>query len=581
MILFLLTEDGQPILTQDDFNILCESAYVVTTDGRNGIGIVQPQSGIDYPLIQPSPDIRYLLADVHVSFNQPSDYANVSAFARPYRIYWLSGFGSLSAETDTPASNSVSVSSSLGLSDYHPTPTHGHDIVIVDANDQIVFDSTHPETEYATREWTDRLRIVTWQQADQFVAVSYHTAWSTSDFPSPREYSIRFFPDNAVLDDRVCIRQSKHVRSLTAILDRIRGIGVELHSGYNMQMLTEALPVITGQRKTTRITFNAMPGGGLGVYPDCDTSPLVIQTINNVQPTQAGQFHFAATDCYWVRQPTRVIDTDPRTTMPEIRLSPGNIPTTGLPDAAAGTSKNVPGWPTNDNPRYAHLQFGNDCPPCCDCDDYVDTARYMNTVRNRYQRAGKRLEGTRDLYHANRTQWTTARTCILQRTVRMRLVPQLCPFIDVSLQFCNQTGECFEDVILRSSFFSSPGSPVGVVMPGFSFITGATHPPGTSSGRVEPTPVLGTWPTFDCTLPKVGVGHSAHVRFRLSFANCGVSLNQPIRISGAVIAICEGFPLLVLDGDGHTVTATGSDEQTLRCPGEDNSGNWTACSCGD
>lgn len=580
MATFLLTEGGDAILTEDDLEILVESTYIIDVDGRDGIGVAQPQSGTDFPIVQPSEDIRYLLADASLTFNQPSDYAAVPTYQLPFHVYWLSGFGDQPANPVIPANGSLSVSQSGSLADYHPPVTHPHDIVIVDAASRVVFDSTASDVQYAARNWGSRLRVVTWETAEQTVVVSYHTAWNIAGTPTPRSYPSNFFPEAAVLDERVVIRQSKHVKSLTAILDRVRGSGIEFHAGYNMALATAPASTITGRRRTTRVTLNATAGAGLGVFPDCTVEPLQIRTINNVQPTDAGHFFLAATDCYWWRQPTRLLDTDPRLTYPEVALFPGNVPTPNLPHATAGTTKSAPGWPVGDNPRYAHLQIGNDCQPCCDCGDYVETAEFMNQVRHKYQRLGQRFEGTRDLYHVNRSKWLENRTCILQRPVRLQLIPQQCPFIDVVLQVCNQTGVCMDDIELRASFFASPGSPVGEVLPGFTFVTCPKYT-DTSSNRTTPAVVTGTWPEFHCDLPKVGVGHSAHVRFRLTFANCGMALAQPIRVSGALIALVGGDTLTVLDADGHNITATGSDEQTLRCPGEDHSGNWLSCTCGE
>src|SRR5688572_8566747 len=44
----------------------CE-AFEYHPRGRKGIGVDQPQGGTNYPLVAPSDDIRYLLADLHVT----------------------------------------------------------------------------------------------------------------------------------------------------------------------------------------------------------------------------------------------------------------------------------------------------------------------------------------------------------------------------------------------------------------------------------------------------------------------------------------------------------------------------------
>lgn len=563
---------------------------VRTQHGRQGIGVVQPQAGIDFPIVQPSEDIRYLLADFHISFDQPSDYSSVPPFKLPFRVYWLSGFGNADPGFEVPTQggdgswSSVCVSqSSSGSIDCLPIPRNGRDIIIVDADDRVVFDSTHPDVSYETRAWTDRLRIVVWRHpTDQTVSLVYHTAWNPTDSPEPKDYPSYFFPEEAVLDERVVARLPKRLRSLTVVLDNMRKTAVEFVAGYNMRIDADATQEPDGGRRTTRVTFNAVPGAGLGVFPDCTTPPLNIGSINGVLPTTAGDFYMAATDCYWIRQPTRVISESPLVTIPEINLTPGSVPTAGMPSANAGSSKTALGWPNNDDPRYAHLQFGNDCEPCCDCPDYVDAARYMNRTRDKYHDLGENLEVLRDLYHSNRERWLSAADCLNRKPLRIRLLPQSCPFLDVSIQFCNQTGACLNNIELSVTFTTSPAGGTAVEVPGFTFITGARRIPGRTAPATDRYQMGGSWPTFTAFFDSAQPGQSVHARFRLSFGDCGMSGGVAYAVTGTLTGSVDGDPVMVNNTDEPPVlvAATAVDTQTLNCPAVDTSLNLLACACG-
>lgn len=587
------TEDGSSLLTEWGDPLLVEGS--IHSHGRQGIGVVQSQAGIDFPLVRPSEDVRYLLADFHISFDQPSDYAAVAAFRPPFRIYWMSGFGTIAPDYPIPtrdddgswssvctsASSSAS-GQSMTVLDCLPLPRHEFDIILVDADDRVVFDSTDPQVTCEAREWGERLCVVTWRHpTDQFVSLVLHTMWGPTGTPTQRDYPTYFFPTAAILDERTVMRLPKRLRSLTVILDNMRRTGVEFLAGYNMAITAGDAVEVDGKRRATRVTFNATPGAGLGIFPDCATDPLQVATLNGIAATSNGDFYLSATDCYWVRQPTRLVSTSPRLSLPESVLTPGSIPTTGLPSPLAGTTKDAPGWPVDDDPRYAHLQFGSSCEPCCDCPDYVAVAEYMNAVHASYKTVGKKIEGSRDLYHINRERWLASRDCLSRKPLRLRLLPQLCPFIDVSLQVCNQTGECLIDVELKVLITTAPNGGQAVEVPGFTFISGANTRPGSTAPVTDRYMMGGTFPEFTAFFDAVQPGQSAHVRFRLSFADCGMLLDTPYAVTGTLTAEVKGQPLQITDPEnpGATIDAEAIETRVLNCPGIGNTLNYLACAC--
>jgi|GEM_PF-7092325 len=609
----------------------CEP-FDVDVHGRQGIGVTQPESGTDYPLVSPTEDVRYLLADLYMSFDQPSDYRpDVEPLALPFHIEWLYGFGCIPPDFPIPtfdssssawssicsvSSNSLSSNSSEGIThDCMPIPRNAHDIVIVDATGRRVFDSTKTDITYAARDWGPRLRVVEWRDpSDAVVRLTYHTAWSPNDDPEPRNYPVYFFPTDATLDERSVEQLPKRVRSLTVVLDQLAKTAVDFNAGYNMLLQTGETSEVDGKRRTTRITFNATPGAGAGVFPGCEPEQLITRRINGVAPTADGDFFMAATDCYYIRQPTRLLNDDPRETLPQSSLLPGSVPTPGLPDPLAGTAKNLPGWPVDDDPRYAHLQFGNDCDPCCDCEDYVEVAQYMNRQRNRYHIVGTDFEDHRDIYHDNRERWLNSLDCFLRYPLRIKLLPQICPFLDIAIQFCNQSDECKLGVELSVTFTTSPTGGEGVEVPGYTFITGASRKQGRTSVETDRYQMGGEWPTFTAYFDSVQPSQSVNARFRLRFdENCGMlpfssssssgssSDSDKVGPAGQLVGLAvegcltgtiEGEPIEVSRPDGGDpfdssssssaalMEAKACDEKTLNCPSEDDQTvNLLICQC--
>ena len=137
--------------------------------GREGIGVAQGHPGHDYPLILPSEDVEYLLADFYLSFDQPGDYGGVGDYEPPFRIHWLAGLGQGAPQMPIPTDNLGSVSASDSAynsicsasasamteivgEECYPIPRHLHDIMVVDSNNRVVFDSTDPFVTYDARD---------------------------------------------------------------------------------------------------------------------------------------------------------------------------------------------------------------------------------------------------------------------------------------------------------------------------------------------------------------------------------------------------------------------------------------------
>lgn len=517
--------------------------------GRQGIGVVQPQSGADYPLVGvPSDDIRYLLADAFLAYDDPADYSpELVPYQPPFRIVWLYGLGTI-ANSQQPG---------------FPSPVNDVDLVVVDDNNCVVFDSTQATHVYS-RKWTDRLAIYGWETDEATMFIVVHTKWGeTADFNmEPTEYQVHIMPDHAVLDERAVERRPKRVKSLTVVLDNFTRTAVEFVEGFNMDIAHEGEFLRgDGRRVTQRLLFDASPGNGLGIFPGCEPASLVIKQINNVPPTAAGDFYLAATDCYYARQPTTLISSSPRIS----------------------------------SPTPAMIQVGNDCSPCCGCEEYVATAKYMNRTRNRYKTVGTQLESIRDQYHINRDRWNESKCCFEQFPLRVITQAQICPTIDVGVQFCNLSAECvgplemnIEVEIIESGGGSiggaepcNPADKVSEEIPGFTFMRGVTNNQSRRTGAVERAQLGGGHPNYIAYWESVEPAQSVWVRFRLGFGCCGTdSAGFPFLIKVTATASAgipiggDVGPLLVpvCGSAGSSLSAalaSATSEVLLRCPKED------------
>lgn len=523
--------------------------------GRQGIGVAQPQSGLDYPLLAPSSDIAFLLADFYLAYDEPAYYdRSMLPFEGPFRIKWIYGLGC------EPSTKPADV----------PEPVNMVDLVVVDADDRVVFDST-VATRFFEREWGDRLHIFEWQTDTAVCRLVAHTKWAdTLGEPYPRDYQTHIEPDSAVLDERTIERMPARVLSLTVLLDEITG-PVEFVEGYNMQLAAAETLTSPGHRFRPQLTFAAIPGAGLGIFPGCEPDPRPVRTLNGVGPTEGGDVFLAATDCYFVRQPTSLTSTLPRRTRPNVTMSPGNTTDDDLPDAAAGTTTSAAGWPVSD--AYAHLLLGNDCGACCTCQDYIDLAEYMNAIGANYQGMGEDVEEIRNLYHANRDRWNDAQLCFHRRPLRVLLQPQICPYIDFAFMFCNQSEECVEALEISVTFETLPSGGSGELVPGFGITTG--HGQRVAGRRLRKTEskydLAGAWPTYSGFWDSVDPFGSVSYRGRLAFppcggAGCGDDF-EPYVISATVTATANGVPIEVATADGSSTEVVSEvSDATLNCP---------------
>jgi hypothetical protein len=492
----------------------CED-FFISADGRKGVGVVQPQSGLDFPLVSPSGDVALLLADFHLSYDDPGYYTAGPApeFVHPLRIEWIYGIGC--DESESSASEAV---------------THSADLRVVDANNVVVFDSTEA-TYFDRHAWSADYEIIEWRTSDAVCRAVAYTSWASAF--EPKDFPLSFYPENAVLDERAVQKLPRRVRTIKVrqgniVLGTPIAVGSgRFEAGYNMN-LTVTGPTTTALRRGTNVTFAAEPRKE---YNDCNDEPSEpVIAINGVRGND-GDFTITGADCVYARRPTT--------------LGNGEV----TPQTHLGAN--------------GYYKIGSDCPACCDCPDYVESATYMNRIRNRYKTIGKRTHEVKILHEDNIQRWIENRECRLEKPLKIVMTPQCCPIMDVLVMFCNQCQSCAENVVLNVAFGSFPGGTVGVPQCGFTIM----YAPGVSGEKV---PLLGVWPNFAVALPPVDVGNSAYVKFRLKFD----PREYPYAINATLTGTKGGSPVRA-GCDDSKPAATAFAVKTLNC--DDNGNNLEIC----
>ena len=496
-------------------------AYEYSPNGRRGIGVSQPQGGLDYPLVEPSADIQYLLADAYLALE-----SNELTGAAPFRIKWLYGVGC--AVTSKPS--------------WAPTPVHAADVLIVDANDAEVFNSTLSDVSFSTWCWglkktssscnsTYDYKIYEWQRSNSVCRLVVYQTWPESadglDESTTRDFATNIAPESAVLDARAVYLVPKRVKSFvlpgatnnTSV--KITNATLDVSAGLNT-LLTASDTQTRGLRSARQVTISAIAGAGLGKYVDCAETQPVIRSLNGITGPNV---LISAGDCLWA-----------------------NLPTT----YNAATGKLTPQRTNN----RATQQIGSNCPACCTCSDYVDIATYMNNTRDRYKSIGGDAGDVLLLHADNITRWEAQRNCRLQKPIKVCMTAQICPYIDVVAQYCNNCTDCAHDVVLTINMAAYPDNTAAPVC-NYSMVTTPTLKQGLFN-------LDGAWPTFTARLGDVDAGNSASVSFRLAFDSAQATTVKATvtgtSAEGVIKAGCEA----------NAATAAGVASKALYC---DDSGN--------
>jgi hypothetical protein len=348
-------------------------------------------------------------------------------------------------------------------------------ITIVDVSGRTVFDSA--AATYRWKDWGARLRIHEWLTPTAVCRVVQHRAVSDPRTPFPA----LIVPEDGTLDERV---SSIVPKRMTRLIDQMTGVAVSgivhLVNGWNVDITQSRRSA--GLRHVTAVTFGAEPSGGPGRYPGCQEPDIVVRRIGGQGPDTRGNFSLAGDGCYYVRQPT------------------------------SGPATPVP----------ATLRLGNDCGPCCDCDDYVNVQRATLRIEQRLRDTASQAEEVRDAFVAARARWLDGKACRESQLVRLSVLPHSSRFVEVFASICNATPHCLHDVTLELTLAAGAAWSVA---PGTGRITDTT-------GKQIPYTMGGAPPVVSAYFDAIQPMTSGRVRFR-------AMLPRPARLGTLVTLTAE------------------------------------------
>lgn len=359
------------------------SQTIFTNDARRSIAVDQPQGGDLYPFLAAGDLYRYV-ADFYLSYVDQQ-----CAFEAPFRIGWAYGLG---VNTVTPPSG-------------WPEPTHAYDLVILDANDRRVFDSTAATTFY-TRGWADRLLIVEWRNSEAVCRIVLHQAWPPGE--TPVELDDYLTPTGAELDPRTYERLPERLTHVTVGEHTINAEELLFDNGYNSEFTV--VDAVDNLFADTEITVDLSSGAGDGVHPcEATESTLTINKLNGVAPDSHGNVMLSPESCYRLERPqSRVLD--------------------GPPPVADVTDHT--------------LKLSDDCVPCCDCEDFARTYEGISRVWARWADiASSAIAARTQLVDTIYTAWTDRASCYAGRALRIAVMPSCPCSLAFVIMFCNNT-EC-------------------------------------------------------------------------------------------------------------------------------------------
>ena len=463
--------------------------------GRQPIGVNQPPSGgTNYPFVSPSDDVRYLLGDFYLAYED-----DLRAYAMPFCIDWMYGFG----ETIN-----------VGPAGY-PSPVYSHDLIVKDANGETVFDSTEATVFHAVP-WANRLLILEWISASAVCRCTMHTAWTQQDTDDGLtiDYDLYIQPTNGILDARTLYRTPERLRSIIVGTTTLQGETIVLESGYNVSIREKGedpdavqdidfeleglsrpvtKKVITGSRATTGVRFYVSAGAGLGRVPGCDQIDVPLREINGIGPNAAGNVTFDLSQCLRVQRPVFLTGDNPRQF---VYLASGI---------------------TIEEAKSA-LEFHNDCGPCCDCDFFVRTYKGLSRLWDSGQSLASRAELVRDALERNIGRWHEQKSCRAQNALRTVLIPEYGCKVSVGGSYCNSTSCCIVPLVFRFTFYYYRQEVPTTIEPLSCSSVIVNGSPIRPEG--EQAVLVGEWPVYEVTIDYLNPREVATASFRLCMPNC-------------------------------------------------------------
>lgn len=419
-----------------------------------------PHGGSDYPFAARS-DVSGLLLDFYLIYGD-----DAAEFQLPFRLFWLHGCGTVPAAPPAGA----------------PAATHAYDLVVVDADDQVVFDSTGGTV--LTTDWGDHRRVVEWRRGDACCRIVYDTARAG-------EFGDDLTTDVA-LDARTYVRTPRRLRSLTVNDQRLTG-AIKILAGFNTTLTRLPGSRVDGGRFREVVEVACAPGTGAGRSPGCEEELPVLRSVNGQTADAGGNLVLSADSCWRVQYVT-----------------------------SAGAYA--------DESARSALLLDDDCTPCCPCAHFVRTYKGLRLMHSRWLAAAQELESIRDLYHANRARWLAQRECRLNDSLKVHAASEDGCTVAFAISYCNNSFGCVQPVEIRLNAELYDDGEL-VEPPDDAFACAQAFIRDSSRRVEEPLTMGGAWPSFVATMPFLNQQAAGTLRFRLCLRGCSDTMSLVATVS--------------------------------------------------
>jgi len=365
----------------------------------------------------------------------------------------------LSFDTTVNYSYPLKVSSVSGFQFATPSTAN---LTITDSAGAVVFNTSG--STFSHRSWGADRVVYYWQSGRKILtAVQYVGTGAV-------ERSSSFSPTSAILDERAYQKECAKVNSVRINNVQYQG-DLQLVAGYNMIMNLSPGVDTEGTRKVNYIQIASVSGEGAGIYPNCPENCVndAVREINGVKPDSNGNVAFIPVGCYW--------------------------------QGVEGLSNQNLYRPSHEN----RVSIRNNCSPCCECNDFVNTYKGIQNVYSKFKDLGDRSMRVRSQHYANQARWVAAKEQREQASMRVFALPLQDAKVSAVVTYCNTTSNFIGPIYIQVTL--DGGGKTG----GLSADSVIWYPTCSSSPvAIDPE---GEWPNYIFRWDTIGPGRSAKIRF--------------------------------------------------------------------
>ena len=461
---------------------------IFTPEGGRSVGI--DILGSHYPFVQPPEEVRGVLSDAWFAY--PENHCVPPIYVKELRNF----------------------SRPLGRQPAAEGQEHTCDIVLVDSEDTVVFDSS--QGTYAGRAFGPRFYVHEWRVGALLCNVVQHT-----EVPEPpdgrravEDGDLRVIEDgveerilegepppwpatihtHARLDERAIEQTPGRVFSIQVGSEYLTG-NIVFCEGYNVRLgagTSSGIGPSPGGGLISRegaldldsfVLIEAIGGAGMGAAPGCDEVETGLVTVAGATPDQYGRVTISGQDCLFVTQPA-------------------------IPGASGSL---IPGT----------LQVGNHCTTCMDCGetdgregDIIPAYNVITDLYNRGKAIGQLLEEVRLKYIEMVADWQDMAECrtgnvLTIQTVGSRVVGEAnsgMASISVVVTLVNAGSTCIPGVDITITNSLDPERDTDGVLAGSAWIVD-------DNGSVSTLSVGASNTEFTFSFGQVRPGRGSSVQF--------------------------------------------------------------------